>query len=155
MKCRSFILELEGYLDLHPECVGRPLSAPLEQHLDQCGSCREGAEAALRSRVLLRSVQDPAAAADPYFYTRLKPRLEAAQQLRTRVKPWVLSLRRPGRDLVFASAALMFLLAGFVHNVRTTERTDASEAMALDAPHGNFDHQQVRQNDILATLVNQ
>ncbi|MGH9476985.1 MAG: hypothetical protein ACRD1C_11730 [Terriglobales bacterium] len=149
--------ELEEYLTRHPDAGGglEAGQAPggLEGHFRACRECRQRWRVTMASRMLLTSLRSPGGLlADPYFYGRVRARIEALAP----AQRWV-EIR--WRHLVLASLLFATALGSFVYNIQRTETPNADEAMVLDVPHLNPQHPedshlQPRLADVMLNLMN-
>lgn len=152
MKCAACEVTLEEWMEIGE---GQLLPAELQEHIAGCVRCRSRVQAALRSRVLLRSLRAKEETVDsPYFAARVLAGIR--QQAR---KPGWGGLRVAGRDLVLATALFGAMLGSFIYNFQRTERPNSDEAMALDVPHTNpmhpaDDHARPRPADAMLSLMN-
>lgn len=132
-ECRRFIREAEDFLATHPGTLGCT-PARLGPHLGSCRACTHRWRVMLASHCLLSSLQaEKEPAADPYFYERVRARIQALQPRyrRTEIR-WL--------HLALAAALFVAALGSFAYNLHRTEMPNADEAMALDVPHLNPQH---------------
>lgn len=159
MKCAAFKVQLEEWLERGGAAA---LPGALRAHADGCARCRQGVEAALRSRVLLRALgRGVATEPSPYFAECVRARIQAAKRVQAwgQAWGWMSGLRVAGRDLVLATALFGLMLGSFIYNFQRTERPNSDEAMALDVPHTNpmhpaDDHVRPRAADAMLSLMN-
>ncbi|TAN21804.1 MAG: hypothetical protein EPN33_09070 [Acidobacteria bacterium] len=150
--CRRFIREAEDFLATHPGAAG---GAPvrLAPHLGICRLCTRRWQVMLASHSLLHRLQaEKEPAADPYFYERLRARIQTLQPRYRRAEiRWL--------HLALAAALFVAALGSFAYNLQRTEMPNADEAMALDVPHINPQHPadshvQPRLADAMLNLMN-
>lgn len=132
-ECRRFIREAEDFLATHPGAL-EATPARLVRHLGTCPPCMHRWRVMLASHCLLGSLQaEKEPAADPYFYERVRARIQALQPRYRRAEiRWL--------HLALAAALFIAALGSFAYNLHRTEMPNADEAMALDVPHLNPQH---------------
>lgn len=156
MKCKVFEVTLEEWLE---QGKGAALPQEMREHSAGCPRCRQGAEAALRSRILLSALREDGSQPDAAgFAERVAARIQQRGERAWGRALWP-GLRVAGRDLVLATALFGAMLGSFIYNFQRTERPNSDEAFALDVPHTNpmhpaDDHARPRPADAMLSLMN-